>query len=209
LELIKHQGVAAFNPDPSYEVFRNVKDFGAMGKCPPFECFCEDLSLTCSAGDGITDDTAAINLAISSGGRCGPGCASSSTTPAIVYFPQGTYIISSSIIDYYYTQLVGNPNCPPVLKATPDMEGLGVIDGNQYQSTGGLAWGSTDVFWRQIRNFVLDMTAVPPGTGVTGIHWPTAQSTSLQNIVFKMSDAPGTKHVGLFIESGAKPLILD
>jgi glucan 1,3-beta-glucosidase len=29
---IKHQGVAAFNPDTSYQVFRNIKDFGAVGK---------------------------------------------------------------------------------------------------------------------------------------------------------------------------------
>lgn len=33
LENIKHQGVAAFNPDTSYQVFRNVKDFGAKGIC--------------------------------------------------------------------------------------------------------------------------------------------------------------------------------
>jgi glucan 1,3-beta-glucosidase len=33
LEDIKHQGLASFNPDPdSYQVFRNVKDFGAKGK---------------------------------------------------------------------------------------------------------------------------------------------------------------------------------
>lgn len=32
LEDIKHQGVAAFNPNSaSYQVFRNVKDFGAKG----------------------------------------------------------------------------------------------------------------------------------------------------------------------------------
>lgn len=31
-EQIKHQGVAAFNPNPSYQVFRNVKDFGAQGQ---------------------------------------------------------------------------------------------------------------------------------------------------------------------------------
>lgn len=30
LENIKHQGIAAFN-SPSYQVFRNVKDFGAKG----------------------------------------------------------------------------------------------------------------------------------------------------------------------------------
>lgn len=32
LEDIKHQGIAAFNSDPSgYTVFRNVKDYGAAG----------------------------------------------------------------------------------------------------------------------------------------------------------------------------------
>ena len=29
---ITHQGIAAFNPNPSYQVFRNVKDFGAKGE---------------------------------------------------------------------------------------------------------------------------------------------------------------------------------
>jgi glucan 1,3-beta-glucosidase len=32
LELINHQGISAFNSNPSsYQVFRNVKDFGAKG----------------------------------------------------------------------------------------------------------------------------------------------------------------------------------
>lgn len=88
LENIKHQGLASFNPNPdNYTIFRNVRDFGARG-------------------DGVTDDTAAIQRAVTQGNRCGPSaCESSTNTPAVVYFPEGTYLISSSIIDYYYTQV--------------------------------------------------------------------------------------------------------
>lgn len=153
----------------------------------------------------MTDDTAAINLAISSGGRLAPGPGLTGTnTPAIVYFPAGTYLISSSIVDYYYTQLIGNPNCMPTLLANATFSGFGLIDGDQYGAN-GLGFGSTNVFYRQVRNFILDMTAIPATSAATGIHWPTAQATSLQNILFKMSDAPGTQHVGLFIESGKWP----
>lgn len=60
------------------------------------------------AGDGVTDDTAAIQLAISDGGRCGANCGGSTVYPATVYFPSGTYIISSSIIMYYNTEMLGN-----------------------------------------------------------------------------------------------------
>jgi glucan 1,3-beta-glucosidase len=40
-------------------------------------------------------------------------------------------------------------------------------------------------FFRQIRNFHIDTTAMPVGVGA-GIHWQVAQATSLQNIVFDM-----------------------
>lgn len=188
LEHVQHQGLAPFSGVPSYQVFRNVKDFGAVG-------------------DGVTDDTAAINLAVSSGNRCGPGtCNSTTTTPALVYFPAGTYLISSSVIDYYYTQLIGNPNCLPTLKATTNFTGLGLIDGDQYGAN-GLSFGATNVFWRQVRNFVLDMTAIPGSA--TGVHWPTGQATSLQNILFKMSADNGTQHQGVFIESGSGGFMTD
>jgi glucan 1,3-beta-glucosidase len=153
------------------------------------------------SGDGVTDDTAAINNAISAGGRCGQGCASSTTTPASVYFPAGTYLISSSIIDQYYTNLIGDPTNVPTLKATAGFSGFGLIDADKYY-TQNLNWGSTNVFYRQVRNFIIDTTNIPSGNAATGIHWPTAQATSLQNLVFQMSAASGTQHVGVFCESG-------
>jgi glucan 1,3-beta-glucosidase len=155
-------------------------------------------------GDGVTDDTAAINSAISSGSRCvegAPGCESSTTSPAVVYFPAGTYLISSSILPYYMTQLVGNPNDMPVLKATASFSGLGLVDGDPYGSSVP-DYGTTNLFYRQVRNLVFDTTNIPAGTAATGIHWPTAQATSLQNCVFQLSQASPNSHVGVFIENG-------
>lgn len=152
-------------------------------------------------GDGLNDDTAAINLAISSGDRCGPGsCNSSTTTPALVYFPTGNYLVSSSIINYYDTQIIGNPNCLPTIVASSNLTSW-VIDSSGF--------GATNTFFRQIRNLIIDMTAVPPEVAVTGIFWPTAQATRLQNLVFKMSEAIGTQHQGVFISEGSGGILND
>lgn len=155
-------------------------------------------------GDGVTDDTAAINRAISDQNRCGPWvCQSSTTSPAIIYFPAGTYIISSSIIMYYMTQIHGNPNSLPVLKATAGLSGLGVIDASKYNDQNGApGWTSTNVFMRQIRNVVVDLTAIPPDRDAKGIHWPASQATSLQNVKVVMTPAANSKHTGIFVENG-------
>lgn len=86
MEDIVHQGLASFNTDPNYHVFRNVKDYGAKG-------------------DGVTDDTAAINAAISDGDRCGfyGLCHGATTTPALVYFPAGSVMSPHSAFSHDYT----------------------------------------------------------------------------------------------------------
>lgn len=189
LEDISHQGVAPFGGD-GYTVFRNVKDFGAKG-------------------DGVTDDTAAITKAMNTpDNRCLQGCASTTTKPAVVYFPSGTYLISSSIVPPYFTQIIGDPNNRPVLKATANFQGFGLIDGNPYY-TENLNWVSTNVFYRQIRNLVIDTTGIAPATAATGIHWPTSQATSLINVEFNMPTDPSVVHVGLFIESGSGGFMSD
>ncbi|KAH9988425.1 pectate lyase superfamily protein-domain-containing protein [Xylariaceae sp. FL0662B] len=189
LEDMKHQGVAPFAAS-GYTFFRNVKDFGAKG-------------------DGTTDDTAAITAAMNQpDDRCLQGCASTTTTPAIVYFPAGTYMISSSIVPPYFTQMIGDPTDRPVLKATSNFEGFGLIDGNPYYGE-NLNWVSTNVFYRQVRNFVIDTTAIAPATAATGMHWPTSQATSLINVEFNMPTDSSCVHVGLFIESGSGGFMSD
>ncbi|OZJ02108.1 hypothetical protein BZG36_05282 [Bifiguratus adelaidae] len=191
IENITHDGMAPFNSNSSaYQVYRNVKDFGAKG-------------------DGVTDDTAAINMAISSGVRCGQGCDSSTTQPARVFFPAGTYKVSSPIIQYYYTQLIGDALSPPTILAAPNFAGIAVIDSDPY-APGGVNWYTNqNNFFRQVRNFVIDLTQTPATSSSTGVHWQVAQATSLTNLVFEMSTAPNTAHQGIFMEDGSGGFISD
>ncbi|KAM0277231.1 hypothetical protein ACHAQH_005952 [Verticillium albo-atrum] len=187
---IDREGVAAFGAD-GYQVFRNVKDFGAVG-------------------DGVADDTDAINQAMSSGSRCFFGCDSSTTTPALVYFPPGTYLVSRPLIPMYYTHMVGDIHNPPTLRAAPNFAGMAVVDANPYDSQGNNAWTNQNNFFRQMRNFVVDLTAQPFTTG-TGIHWQVAQATSLQNILFRMRTDGGEANAqqGIFIDNGSGGFMTD
>jgi glucan 1,3-beta-glucosidase len=188
---IERQGVVPFGKGPDYPVFRNVKDFGAVG-------------------DGATDDTAAINAAITEGDRCGKGCDSSTNTPAIVYFPPGTYVVSTPIIPYYYTHMVGDLSNPPTIKAAANFAGMAVIDANPYNDDGSNWFTNQNNFFRQVRNFVIDLTGLPASTG-TGIHWQVAQATSLQNIVFNMVEdrSEANAQQGLFIDNGSGGFMTD
>ena len=164
---IKRQGRVPYG-NSSFVIWRNVMDYGAKG-------------------DGVTDDTYAINNATADGGRCGLGCDSSTTTPAIVYFPPGTYIVSAPIIGYYYTQYIGDANNLPTIMAAPTFYGIGIFDSDRYLPYGFNWYTNQNNFYRQIRNFVLDITQVDPTRPVHCIHWQVAQATSLQNIVMNMA----------------------
>ncbi|OQE23285.1 hypothetical protein PENFLA_c011G07975 [Penicillium flavigenum] len=188
---VERQGVVPFGKSADYKVFRNVKDYGATG-------------------DGSTDDTAAINKAISSGGRCGKGCDSSTTTPAIVYFPPGTYVVSKPIVQYYYTQIVGDAVELPIIKASAKFAGMAVIDADPYEDDGSNWYTNQNNFFRAIRNLVIDLTSVPAGSGA-GIHWQVGQATSLQNIRFEMVKGGGeaNKQQGIFMDNGSGGFMAD
>lgn len=187
---IERKGAPAFGA-AGYQVFRNVKEFGA-------------------AGDGVQDDTDFINAAITAGNRCGQGCDSSTVTPAIVYFPPGTYRVTRPIIPYYYTQLIGDAVSRPILKADAAFVGIAVIDANPYDNNGNNWFTNQNNFFRQVRNFVIDVTAQPLSSG-TGIHWQVAQATSLQNIEFNMRQDTSAANAqqGIFMENGSGGFLTD
>jgi len=191
-ETIKRQGQAPFNGDPAgYQVFRNVKALGAKG-------------------DGVTDDTEIINKIIADGNRCGQGCDSTTTSPAIIYFPAGTYVVSKPIIQYYYTQFVGDANNPPVLKASAGFDGMGVIDADPYVPGVDYAlnwYTNQNNFYRQVRNFVIDISQTK---AAAGIHWQVSQATSLQNIRFEMAKGEaGKQQKGIFQDNGSGGFMSD
>ncbi|KAL8756253.1 MAG: hypothetical protein Q9184_004569 [Pyrenodesmia sp. 2 TL-2023] len=186
---IKRQGTVAFR-DSDFQIFRNVKDFGAKG-------------------DGTTDDTEAINRAISTGNRCGQGCDSSTVTPALVYFPSGTYLVSKPLIQLYYTQFVGDAVNLPTIKAAASFQGIAVMDSDPYDNTGANWYTNQNNFFRQIRNFVIDLTAMPVTVGA-GIHWQVAQATSLQNIRFEMiKGGDDNRQQGIFMDNGSGGFMTD
>ncbi|KAF8516954.1 exo-beta-1,3-glucanase [Hysterangium stoloniferum] len=186
LETIEKRGTSPFNQNQFYNVFRNVKSYGAVG-------------------DGITDDTVAINKAMAEGARCGKDCDSSTVSPALVYFPPGTYLVSAPIVAWYYTAIVGDPKNLPVLLADPSFVGIAVIDANPYIPLGyGKQWYiNQNNFFRSVRNFIIDLRQMPPKSGATGLHWQVSQATSLTNVVVEMSREPGNTHQGMFMENGS------
>ncbi|KAI0165858.1 glucan 1,3-beta-glucosidase GLUC78 precursor [Xylariaceae sp. FL1272] len=181
---IARKGKAVYAQD-DYTVFRNVKDYGALG-------------------DGVADDSAAINAAALDGDRCFQNCDSETARPALVYFPPGTYLVKNSIVQPYYTQFVGDALDIPTLQADVNFNGTAVIDANLYVNENTTYWQNQNNFFRQVRNFIIDLTAMPPSKGA-GIHWQVAQGTSLQNIVFNMNPdtSSNNQQKGVFIENGS------
>jgi len=172
-----------------YEVERNVKDYGAKG-------------------DGVTDDTSAIIRALTEERGSDPTAKypyatypSSTRRPGYVYFPAGTYKITQTLPIVYYTQMVGDADNLPTLKfVSSEAKDNYVIDSAGQWYPGH----SQDNFYKQIRNFVIDMTECAK---CTGIKWQVAQATSISNVFFKMG--AGTQNQGLWMGDGSGGYLSD
>ncbi|KAK4186215.1 putative LysM domain-containing protein [Podospora australis] len=197
MEGIARKGTVPWGKDSSYKVFRNVvKDYGADPT-------------------GAKDSTQAIQKAIDDGKRCGANCNGSTTKNAIVYFPPGKYLVSSSISVYFGTQIIGDANSWPTIVAASSFVGLGVLSTDVYVENGGngpdgnaLEWYiNTARFYGQIRNIRIDITKTDPGAYVAALHYQVAQATTIENVEIIANSA--TTQQGMYAENGSGGVMSD
>ncbi|KAL4734222.1 pectate lyase superfamily protein-domain-containing protein [Aspergillus similis] len=161
------------------------------------------------------DSTAAIQNAISDGKRCGAACNGATTKNAIVYFPPGRYLVSSSISIYFGTQIIGDANDWPTIVGAASFVGLGVLSTDVYVENGGdgpdgnaLEWYiNTARFYGQIRNLRIDITATDAGAYVAALHYQVAQATSIENVEI-IADSETTQQ-GMYAENGSGGVMSD
>ncbi|WEW59950.1 hypothetical protein PRK78_005432 [Emydomyces testavorans] len=112
---------------------------------------------------------------------------------------------------------IGNANDRPIIKAAPSFVGLGVISTDKYVDNGGTGpdgnakeWFiNTANFYRQIRNFIIDITDTKQDAYVAALHYQVAQATSLQFVEFRVSTASGTTQQSIFAENGSGGFMSD
>ena len=176
-ENIVHNGTSPFIANgSSWQVYRSVMEFGAKG-------------------DGHTDDTAAIVAAINAQDR-GPGGNGKGTTgaPAVVYFPTGRYLISSTLPMYVDTVLMGNPISRPTLVASPTFQNDTMVMGFDP------AFDAPTNFYMGVKNLIFDSHQVDPNIDFLLLDWGVSQATQLTNTRFRMPR--GSMHTGISTVQG-------
>jgi glucan 1,3-beta-glucosidase len=183
-EQVNHNGVVSGST--TYTVFRNVKDYGAKG-------------------DGITDDTAAIQSAINTGANSSSPRTSSGSSyraPAVVYFPAGTYLVKSGLSNYVSTVLMGDPANRPTIKADSSFSGAVLLTGQDTVTNGLIG------FYYEIKNLIFDTTSVPPAKSITLLTWSVSQACQVSNVLFNMPIG-ATGHTGIETTGQNSPLLLN
>lgn len=155
-------------------------------------------------GDGVTDDTAAIQKALNDDGNGGTRFQNGVTIrPAAVFVPGGTYKISAPIDMRLSTILIGDPNNPPIFKATSTFNGDALIHGRDVA-----AGDATINFFVALKNIVIDTTNINKDSAITALGWGVSQACHLTNIKINMPQRSGG-HVGIDMKDGSAIVVTD
>ncbi|GFF51813.1 glucan 1,3-beta-glucosidase [Aspergillus lentulus] len=190
-----------------------MEGIARKGAIPSFDMSSTTMGLIPQVKE--SDSTAAIQRAIDDGKRCGAACNGATTKNAIVYFPPGTYLVSSSISIYFGTQIIGDANNWPTIRAASSFVGLGVLSTDVYVDNGGdgpdgnaLEWYiNTARLYSQIRNLKIDITASNPGAYVAALHYQVAQATTIENVEIIAGSA--TTQQGMYADNGSGGVMSD
>lgn len=187
-ESITHNGISPFIPNGTdWPVFRNVKTmFGAKG-------------------DGVTDDSDALQNAINAGNSYAKRNSNSLGTtgqPAVVYLPKGVYVLAKPIQFFVGMILMGDPINPPTIKAAGNFSGDFMIYAKDPSQD------STTNFYVGMKNVVIDSTSYHKDNNLTLVDWSVSQACQLANVRFNMP-YESTGHIGIAMPEGGSGLILE
>ena len=187
------------------QAWRDVREYGAKG-------------------DGHTDDTEAIQRAISDGDRCSIDCDAKDVRPVTVYLPSGSYLISSTISLSPGTEILGNvsfirvvasngfvlmstqPEELPRLVAAPSFVGGALLASSVYTGAQPEWYVDSDNHYQSVRNLVVDIRKSSQKTSIAGIHWRAYRGSLLDNVRFYATNPasePSTTQLGLYVENGS------
>ncbi|MDR3451732.1 MAG: glycosyl hydrolase family 28-related protein [Rhodoferax sp.] len=179
---------------PHGPTWRNVTAFGAVG-------------------DGVHDDTAAIQAAVS----FDRGTINAKRR-AVVYLPPGTYLVSDTIVLWAFTHLLGCTTGTATLKLAANAPGFGnasalkpILAAASGYNTTSLQWWletfhANDIFYSMISSVTIDASQ-PGNSGAVAVFWSVAQQTAIRDVAIILGGAAVGLDVGVSEGYATPPLL--
>ncbi|KAJ5885420.1 Pectin lyase fold/virulence factor [Penicillium taxi] len=178
-------GHAPYIPNSNmYPVYRNVMDYNVNN-------------------DGSGDQTAKLQNAIDTDGNGGTRKGNGVTRyPAEIFLPGGVYVLGSTLTLTVGTIIVGDPQNPPIIRASPGFRDQFLVMG--YDKNNGNPETS---FMTLVKNVIFDTTMVSPDQKITALQWGVAQGSGLTNVQVRMQTH--SMHTGIDIVAGSTIAVTD
>ncbi len=189
-------GVVVARPTPEQLRAANEAVAGAGFVFPP-DADVLNVKAFGAVGDGVHDDTAALQAAYNRTG--------------LIYLPDGTYLVIRPLkapprqgSAPCRRILQGQSRDKTVLKLMDRAPGFG--DATMPQAVLTTAWGVAQAFRNSVRDLTIDIGAANPGA--IGLAFFASNQGNVENILIRSSDPEGIGHVGLSMTGDNGPMLL-